>query len=125
MSSVFYEFGGSVCSRFFVPSPLLSAAGWRSIRAYADPFFEVFMDLTFSIVILLAEGVLGMVLLQRAKLLKSTLSFVLSALLMALAMGLRALVLDYRTLDNVGDISVSYRITDIYGNVYWTPAYIY
>lgn len=63
------------------------------------------MDLTFSIVILLAEGVLGMVLLQRAKLLKSTLSFVLSALLMALAMGLRALVLDYRTLDYINFLS--------------------
>ena len=31
----------------------------------------------------------------------------------------------YLKLDNVGSISVSYRLTDIYGNVYWTPAYIY
>ena len=63
------------------------------------------MDLTFSIIILLAEGVLGMYLLQRAKLLKSTLSFVLSALLMALALGLRALALDYRTLDYINFLS--------------------
>ena len=63
------------------------------------------MDLTFSIIILLAEGVLGMYLLQRAKILKSTLSFVLSALLMALALGLRALALDYRTLDYINFLS--------------------
>ncbi len=35
------------------------------------------------------------------------------------------LTVDYRKLDNTGSISVSCRITDIYGNVYWTPAYIY
>ena len=63
------------------------------------------MDLTFSIIVLLAEGVLGLYLLQRAKLLKSTLSFVLAALLMALALGLRAAVLDYKTLDYINFLS--------------------
>jgi hypothetical protein len=33
-------------------------------------------------------------------------------------------VIEYLTLANA-DISVSYRLTDIYGNVYWTPAYLY
>ena len=33
-------------------------------------------------------------------------------------------VIEYLTLTNA-DISVSYRLTDIYGNVYWTPAYLY
>ena len=63
------------------------------------------MDLTFSVIVLLAEGVLGLYLLQRAKLLKSTLSFVLAALLMALALGLRAAVLDYKTLDYINFLS--------------------
>ena len=63
------------------------------------------MDLTFSIIILLAEGVLGLYLLQRARLLKSTLSFVLAALLMTLALGLRAAVLDYKTLDYINFLS--------------------
>ena len=34
-------------------------------------------------------------------------------------------VVEYLTLDNKGDMSVCYRLTDIYGNVYWTPACIY
>ena len=63
------------------------------------------MDLTFSVVILLAEGVLGIYLLQRAKLLKSTLSFVVVSLLMVLSLGLRALALDYRTLDYINFLS--------------------
>ena len=36
-----------------------------------------------------------------------------------------SLKVKYLTLNNAGNISVSYRLTDIYGNVYWTPAYIY
>ncbi len=32
---------------------------------------------------------------------------------------------EYLTLDNAGSLSVSYRLTDIYGSVYWTPASIY
>ena len=35
-----------------------------------------------------------------------------------------ALTVEYLRLDNT-DISVSYRLTDTYGNVYWTPASIY
>ena len=35
------------------------------------------------------------------------------------------LTVDYRKLDNTGSISASCRITDVYGNVYWTPAYVY
>ena len=35
-----------------------------------------------------------------------------------------SLTVEYLELTNA-DLSVSYRITDIYGNVYWTPAYIY
>lgn len=32
---------------------------------------------------------------------------------------------EYLTLDNAGSLSVSYRLTDVYGSVYWTPASIY
>ena len=35
-----------------------------------------------------------------------------------------SIIVDYRAISN-DDVSVSYRLTDIYGNVYWTPAYIY
>ena len=35
-----------------------------------------------------------------------------------------SIIVDYRAISN-DDISVSYRLTDIYGNVYWTPSYIY
>ena len=35
-----------------------------------------------------------------------------------------ALRVEYLKLDN-SHISVSYRLTDVYGNVYWTPAYVY
>ena len=35
-----------------------------------------------------------------------------------------SIAVDYRAISN-DDVSVSYRLTDIYGNVYWTPAYIY
>ncbi len=34
------------------------------------------------------------------------------------------ITVDYRAISN-DSISVSYRLTDIYANVYWTPAYIY
>ena len=33
--------------------------------------------------------------------------------------------LEYLRLENEGDLSVSYRLTDVYGNTYWTPACIY
>ena len=35
-----------------------------------------------------------------------------------------SIIVDYRAISN-DDISVSYRLTDIYGNVYWTPAVVY
>ena len=35
-----------------------------------------------------------------------------------------SIAVDYRAISN-DDISVSYRLTDIYGNVYWTPAVVY
>ena len=35
-----------------------------------------------------------------------------------------SMVVDYRAISN-DDVSVSYRLTDIYGNVYWTPAVVY
>ncbi len=63
------------------------------------------MDLVFSIVILVIEGVLGLYLLSRHGLLKSRLSFVIAALLMALALGLRAAMLDYKTLDYINFLS--------------------
>ena len=34
------------------------------------------------------------------------------------------ITVEYLELSNA-DLSVSYRLTDVYGNVYWTPAYIY
>jgi len=35
-----------------------------------------------------------------------------------------SIIVDYRAISN-DDVSVSYRLTDIYGNVYWTPAVVY
>ena len=63
------------------------------------------MDLVFLIVVLLAEGVLGLYLLSRYGLLRKRLSFVIAALLMMLALGLRAAVLDYKTLDYINFLS--------------------
>ena len=63
------------------------------------------MDLVFLIVVLLAEGVLGLYLLSRYGLLKKRLSFVIAVLLMMLALGLRAAVLDYKTLDYINFLS--------------------
>ena len=36
-----------------------------------------------------------------------------------------SLKVEYLTLDNKGEMTVSYRLMDVYGNVYWTPAVIY
>ena len=36
-----------------------------------------------------------------------------------------SLTVEYLELDNTGSLSVSYRLTDVYGYVYWTPACIY
>ena len=36
-----------------------------------------------------------------------------------------SLTVEYLELDNAGSLSVSYRLTDVYGYVYWTPACIY
>ena len=63
------------------------------------------MDFVFSAVILLAEGVLGLYLLSRGGLLKSRISFLVSAVLMLLAMGMRAAFLDYKTLDYINFLS--------------------
>ena len=35
-----------------------------------------------------------------------------------------SLTVEYLPISNT-DLSVSYRLTDIYGNVYWTPASLY
>ena len=35
------------------------------------------------------------------------------------------MTLEYLRLENEEDLSVSYRLTDVYGNTYWTPACIY
>ena len=37
----------------------------------------------------------------------------------------KSLTVEYLELDNDGSLSVSYRLTDIYGSVYWTPAVVY
>ena len=59
------------------------------------------MDFAFAIFLLVIEAVLGLYLLSRANLLKTRFSFVAAAILMALAMGLHAAVLDYKTLDYI------------------------
>ena len=35
-----------------------------------------------------------------------------------------SLTVEYLVLDNT-ELTVSYRLTDVYGNVYWTPAVVY
>lgn len=63
------------------------------------------MDFPFAVLLLLIDAVLGLYLLQRAGLLKKRLTFVLAAVLMLLAMGIRAAVLDYKTLDYINFLS--------------------
>ena len=63
------------------------------------------MDFVFAVIILCAEGVFGLWLLSRAGLLKKRVSFLVCALLMLLAIGLRAAVLDYKTLDYINFLS--------------------
>ena len=63
------------------------------------------MDFVFAVLILLTEGILGLYLLSRSGLLKKRLTFVIAAVLMLLAMGLRAAMLDYRTLDYINFLS--------------------
>ena len=59
------------------------------------------MSFTAAVVILVLEGLLGLWLLYRAGVLKKRISWVLCTLLLALAMGLRAAVFDYETLDYI------------------------
>ena len=62
-------------------------------------------DFICVIVVLVLEGLLGLGLLYRSGVLKSRLSQVVSVLLLALALGLRALLFDYETLDYLNFLS--------------------
>lgn len=63
------------------------------------------MDLQISIAILLLEGCLGLYLLKRADVLRSRAAWLISAVLLVLALGLRAAVFDYKTLDYINFLS--------------------
>ena len=62
-------------------------------------------DFIIVIALLAAEGLLGLFLLQRSGVLKSLWAWVVSVLLLALALGLRAAVFDYKTLDYINFLS--------------------
>jgi hypothetical protein len=62
-------------------------------------------DFICVIVVLVLEGLLGLGLLYRSGVLKSRLSRVVCVLLLALALGLRALLFDYETLDYLNFLS--------------------
>lgn len=62
-------------------------------------------DFIFVIVILVLEGLLGLWLLFRTAVLKSRAAWIASVLLLALALGLRAAVFDYATLDYINFLS--------------------
>ena len=63
------------------------------------------MDLQISIGLLILEALLGLYLLRRAGVLKSRAAWVVSLILLALALGLRAAVFDYKTLDYINFLS--------------------
>ena len=60
---------------------------------------EISISETAAILILLIEGLCALLLLHRSGVLKSRASWLLSILLLVLALGLRAAVFDYETLD--------------------------
>ena len=62
-------------------------------------------DFICVIVVLVLEGLLGLWLLYRSGVLKSRLSWAVSVLLLTLALGLRALLFDYETLDYLNFLS--------------------
>ena len=62
-------------------------------------------DFICVIAVLVLEGLLGLGLLYRSSVLKSRLSWIVSVLLLALALGLRALLFDYETLDYLNFLS--------------------
>ncbi len=63
------------------------------------------MDLQISIAVLILEGLLGLYLLRRSGVLKSSTAWLVSLILLALALGLRAAVFDYKTLDYINFLS--------------------
>ena len=65
----------------------------------------VSVDFMIAVGVLALEGLLGLLLLSRSGVLKTRASWIVSALLMALAMGLRAVMFDYATLDYVNFLS--------------------
>ncbi len=65
----------------------------------------VSVDFIVVISVLVLEGLLGLFLLRRSGVLKSRISWIVSALLLALALGLRAAVFDYATLDYINFLS--------------------
>ncbi len=63
------------------------------------------MDLQIAIVLLALEGLLGLYLLRHANVLKGSAGWLISVILLVLALGLRAAVFDYKTLDYINFLS--------------------
>ena len=66
---------------------------------------EITSDFVVVIVVLVLTGLLGLLLLYRSGVLKSFAAWVVSVLLLALALGLRAYMFDYETLDYINFLS--------------------
>ena len=63
------------------------------------------MDLQIAIALLALEGLLGLYLLRHANVLKGRAGWLISVILLVLALGLRAAVFDYKTLDYINFLS--------------------
>ena len=63
------------------------------------------MDLQIAIALLALEGFLGLYLLRHANVLKGRAGWLISVILLVLALGLRAAVFDYKTLDYINFLS--------------------
>ncbi|MCR5090723.1 MAG: glycosyltransferase 87 family protein [Oscillospiraceae bacterium] len=74
------------------------------------------MDLQFALLILFLEAALGLFLLRRAGLLTDTVSWVAAGLLSLLAIGVRAAVFSYETLDYINFLSRWVEFFRQYGN---------
>ena len=66
---------------------------------------KITLDFVIVIIVLILEGLLGLWLLHRSGVLKKKISWILSVLLLALALGLRAAAFDYETLDYINFLS--------------------
>lgn len=75
------------------------------MMSFLSEFSEITPDFWVVIAVLIVEGFLGLWLLHRSGVLKTRIARIVSVLLLALALGLRAAAFDYETLDYINFLS--------------------